>query len=297
MTYPPLTRTDRFWRWTAQAIDRRVLAAVASQRGLRLLFALSARLSSAFPADTAVRTDPDGALWLRPGGVARDAGVLLYVHGGGFTIGSPRTHAALAAHLARAAGLRAVLPRYRLAPEHPFPAARDDIIAAHARLVGAGLFPVALAGDSAGGNLALLLAQHLRDTGQPLPRAMALIAPAADMSGDIAARFAAAPGEMLIPPQWARRIRAAYLGGRDPADPAISPLLGDLAGLPPAMIQSGAEEALAAEARRLVAAMDDATHDPWPGLPHVWHLHAGKMPAADAALARMGAFLRTRTAP
>lgn len=291
-----LSPADRLWRALAIGVDRPVLAMVGSQRVLRALFALSARLGARMPRDVAMTQDGTGATWLSPKGVDPKGPVLMYIHGGGFTLGSPRTHAALAAHLARAAGMIAVLPRYRLAPEHPYPAARMDVIAAHERLVAAGRAPEALAGDSAGGNLVLLLAQHLRDSGQSLPRAMALIAPVADLSGDIGARFAQAPGELLIPPQWARRIRAAYLAGRDGADPAISPLMGDLSALPPTLIQAGAEEVLAQDAHRLAARMAGARLDLWPGLPHVWHLHAGRAPSADRALAEMGAFLRDRAA-
>jgi epsilon-lactone hydrolase len=286
-----LTALDRFWRFTARWLDRPVLTALPSQRLLRALFAVSARMGSALPPGTVQTRDQTGALWLTPPGIAPDAPLLMYLHGGGFTIGSPRTHAALAAHLAAHAGMRVVLPRYRLAPEQPAPAARLDAIAAYRRLIEAGTPPAALAGDSAGGNLALLVAQHARDTGLPLPRALALIAPAADLSGDIAARFAAAPGEILIPPAWARRIRRAYLPGLDPTDPTVSPLHGDLSGLPPTLLHAAAEEALADEAHRLAAAMDDAQLSLWPGLPHVWHLHAGRAPAADRALADLGAFL------
>ncbi|PWK62110.1 alpha/beta hydrolase fold domain-containing protein [Roseicyclus mahoneyensis] len=289
-----LTATDRFWRIIARWIDRPVLAAVASQRVLRALFAFSARMGSALPAGLTMTRDRHGALWLTPRGVSPDAPVLMYLHGGGFTIGSPRTHAALAGHLAAHAGMRACIPAYRLAPEHPAPAARADAIAAYARLIDRDTPPAALAGDSAGGNLALLVAQHARDTGLPQPRALALIAPAADLTGDIAARFAAAPGEVLIPPAWARRIKRAYLPNIDPADPTISPLCGDLTGLPPALIHVGAEEALADEARRLADRMDVADLTLWPGLPHVWHLHAGRAPAADRALADLGAFLKAR---
>ena len=291
-----LAPADRFWRALAQRLDRYALVWIGSQRVLRGLFALSARVGGRMPRDVRMIRDEDGAIWLYPKGVDRAGPVVMYLHGGGFTLGSPRTHAGLAAHLARASGLVAVLPRYRLAPEHPYPAARTDVIAAYDRLVAAGRAPVALAGDSAGGNLALLLAQHLRDSGQSLPRAMALIAPVADLSGDIGARFATAPGELLIPPQWARRIRAAYLAGRDGTDPAISPLLGDLGGLPPTLIQAGAEEVLAQDARRLSAGMEGAMLDLWPGLPHVWHLHAGRAPSADRALAKMGAFLKEQVA-
>jgi acetyl esterase/lipase len=291
-----LTRADRFWRMMARQIDRRALSLIASQRVLRALFEVSARLGSAIPPEITPIRDTHGALWLRPHGVARDAPVLMYLHGGGFTIGSPRTHAALAAHLAKAAGLRAVLPPYRLAPLHPFPAAKEDAIAAHRRLITDGTPPVALAGDSAGGCLALQVAQHARDHGLPLPRALALIGPIGDLSGEIEARFAAARDEILIPPVWADRIKHAYLPGVDRSDPAVSPLLGDLSGLPPTLIQCSSGEALAGDARRLSTVMESATLDLWDGLPHVWHLHAGRAPAADRALAQLGAFLRTHTA-
>jgi acetyl esterase/lipase len=292
-----LSPRDRLWRAIARHIDRRALALIAPQPLLRRLFALSARFGSALPPGIAGHQDRSGALWLCPANVAPDAPVLLYLHGGGFTLGSPRTHAALAGHLAQAAGLRAVLPRYRLAPEHPFPAARDDTIAAYRSLIADGTPPVALAGDSAGGCLALLLAQYARDAGLPLPRVLALIGPIGDVSGDIHARFATARDEILIPPVWAGRIRAAYLRGHDPADPAVSPLLGDLTGLPPTFIQASRDEALADDARRLQGALDHATLDLWPGMAHVWQIHAGRAPAADRALARIGAFIRQHVQP
>jgi acetyl esterase/lipase len=289
-----LTRSDRFWTAMARHLDRTALKLVAPQRILRLLFAVSARLGSALPPDVTPIRDAQGALWLRPAAVARDAPVLMYLHGGGFTIGSPRTHAAMIAHMAKAAGLRAVAPRYRLAPAHPFPAARDDAIAAYLRLIEEGQPPAAIAGDSAGGCLALQVLQHARDEDLPLPKAAVLIGPIGDLSGDIASRFAAAGDEILIPPQWPARILRAYLPGVDRTDPAVSPLLGDLTGLPPTLIQAGAGEALAGDAQRLAQALDDATLELWEGMPHVWHLHAGRMSAADRAIARIGQFLQGR---
>jgi monoterpene epsilon-lactone hydrolase len=285
-----LTATDRFWRGIARRIDKPVLRLVANQRVLRVLFGISTRLGSALPRGATVIRDRDDGLTITPRGVATDAPLILYIHGGGFTIGSPRTHAALAGHLAAHAGMRAHLPRYRLAPEHPFPAARDDIIARYAALCETAP-PIAICGDSAGGCLALQLAQHIRDTGLPAPNALCLIGPIADLSRDPVESHDAAPDEMLIPPQWAERIRDVLLKGRDPTDPAISPLLGDLTGLPPTLIQVGAEEALAHDARRLVEVMEDATLDLWPALPHVWHIHAGRAPAADRALAQMAGFI------
>jgi len=291
-----LTATDRFWCAMARWVDRPVLRLVANQRALRMVFEMSTRMGSALPRGATVIRDRTDSLAITPQGVAKDAPLIFYIHGGGFTIGSPRTHAALAGHLAAKAGMRAYLPRYRLAPEHAFPAARDDVIARYEALCAAGNPPVALCGDSAGGCLALQLAQYIRDRGRPAPAALGLIAPVGDLSDDPAQRFAAAPDEMLIPPEWAARILGAYLPGMDPADPAVSPLLGDLTGLPPAMIQAGAEEALASDAARLAEAMDHATVDLWPGLPHVWHIHAGRGPAANRALAQMAAFLSEKAA-
>jgi acetyl esterase/lipase len=292
-----LTRSDRFWIAMARHLDRTVLKLVAPQTVLRTLFETSARLGSALPPDVTPIRDAHGALWLRPAAVPRDAPLLMYLHGGGFTIGSPRTHAALVGHMAKAAGLRAVVPRYRLAPAHPFPAAKEDAIAAYTRLVEAGTPPAAIAGDSAGGCLALQVLQHARDKGLPLPKAAVLIGPIGDLSGDIESRFAAAGDEILIPPEWPARILHAYLPGVERTDPAVSPLLGDLAGLPPTLIQAGAGEALAGDAQRLARALDDATLELWEGLPHVWHLHAGRMTAADHAVARIGTFLKDRLAP
>jgi acetyl esterase/lipase len=286
-----LSVMDRVYRGLARHVDRRVLRLVASQRMLRPLFAASAVAGSALPKGATMIRTPDGSLHVRPAGVAADAPVLMYIHGGGFTIGSPRTHAALAGHLAAAAGMRAILPRYRLAPEHPYPAAQDDIFAAYTALIRAGSPPVAVCGDSAGGCLALQLAVHARDGGGPMPRALGLIGPIADLSGRVADRFAIARDEMLIPPVWAERIEAAYLPGIERGDPKVSPLLGDLTGLPPTMIQASADEVLAADAHRLLKALDAVTLDLWPGLPHVWHLHAGRARAANRALARMGAWL------
>ncbi len=289
-----LTTTDRFWRGMARYLDRNVLRLIPSQPVVRKLFAITAPLGSALPRASTMIRKPDGSLHIRPAGIARDAPVLYYLHGGGFTIGSPRTHAALAGHLAAAAGMRAVLPKYRLAPEHPFPAAKTDAIAGFDALVADGTPPAAICGDSAGGCLALQVACHARDTGAPMPAALGLMAPVADLSGDIASRFEAAEDEILIPPEWPERIKDVYLPGMARDTPEVSPLFADLTGLPPTLIQAGAGEALAGDAKRLVAAMDDATLDLWPGLPHIWHLHAGRAPAADNAIAQMGAFLASK---
>ncbi len=286
------TSADRFFRWQARYVERPTLHFVSPQPLLRRIFAVTAPLGAAIPRDMAPIEDANGALWFTPPEVGPDAPLLMYIHGGGFTIGGPRTHAALVAHLARAAGMRAVAIRYRLAPECPFPAARDDAVDAYDRLIAAGTPPAAVCGDSAGGCLALQVAQHARDSGIVQPKALGLIAPIGDISGDIPSRFAGAPDEILIPPAWPRRLLTNYLPDIDPADPAVSPLRGDLSNLPPTMVQAATGETLAQDAQRLANAMDDVIVDLWPELAHVWHLHAGRSRAADDALKRLGAFLR-----
>jgi len=287
-----LTRTDRISTAWSRYFEKGMLRAITSQRLMRAIFALSARLLHTLPQGCRVEEMADGALLVTPKGT-EGAGLLFYVHGGGFTIGSPRTHQAAVAHIAAAAGLRAHAVRYPLAPEHPFPAAPDAVFAAYGKLVDAGDTPLAIGGDSAGGNLALLCLQRARDAGLPLPRVAVLLAPIAEMAADMEARFRAATAEYLIPAAWARRILHAYVPGHQSlTDPAISPLQGDLGGLPPTLIHAAKGEALELDARRLAQVMDDATLDVWPGLPHVWHLKAGRTPAATAACAELGAFIK-----
>lgn len=288
--------SDRLWTASARYLERPVLGLVSSQKVLRWAFLQATRATTQLPPGTLQRQADDGSLWLVPPGVTGDAPLILYIHGGGFTLGAPETHAGLAAHLAKAAGMRVVLPPYRLAPEHPFPAAKEDVVAAWNRLRHDGHSPAAICGDSAGGCLALQLAVHLRDAGLPQPAALGLIAPIGDLSADVPDRIRNAPGEHLIPAAWAERIREAYLPDIDPADPSVSPLQGDLSGLPPAMIQAADGEVLAEDARRIAGAMDEAKLDLWPDLPHVWHLRAGRSPAADEAVVRLGRFLSEHAA-
>src|SRR5436305_9723319 len=189
---------------------------------------------------------------LRPDGAVRNA-ALLYLHGGGYCIGSPRTHRALATRLAAAAGVAAYVPDYRLAPEHPHPAALDDALAAYRALLDAGFAAgrILVAGDSAGGGLALALAMALPDAGEPAPAAVGMICPWLDLAPDHAGGRPASGRDALLTPgaltAWAR----AYADGRGPQHPAVSPLHGDLRGLPPLVLHSAGDDVLAGDAERL----------------------------------------------
>lgn len=228
--------------------------------------------------------------WHDPRAPSVRDGAVLFLHGGGYTTGSPRTHRSLAAWLARASGVPVHVPDYRLAPEHPFPAALDDVLAVYDELAARG--PVVLAGDSAGGGLALALALKIRDSGRPAPAALALIAPLVDLRE--ASPLHPVPGEALLSPAWARANARNY-AGNDTDHPLVSPLVADLRGLPPTLVQFGSDDLLAAQAEALLAALASAgvetRRDFTPGRWHVFQLHAGQLPSADAAVARMARFI------
>jgi len=218
------------------------------------------------------------------------AGTVLLLHGGAYCVGSPRTHRALAAWLARDTGLPVVVPDYRLAPEHPFPAGLDDALAVYDALAAQG--PVVLAGDSAGGGLALALALRLRDNGRPAPAALALLSPWVDLRS--AHQPADQPGEAMLTAAWMQAC-AAHYAGTATDDPRASPLLANLQGLPPVLVQCGTDELLYDQSRSLHAALQaagvDSTLDVTPHRWHVFQLHAGQLPSADAAVARIARFL------
>jgi acetyl esterase/lipase len=227
------------------------------------------------------------------------ARAVLYLHGGGFTIGSLTTHRALATHLAAASGATVHLLDYRLAPEHPFPAALDDTLAAYRELLSAGTDPrrTVLAGDSAGGWLALTAALRLRDAGDRLPVALGLISPWLDLLGTT---WPADRTDAMLRPAWLRRCAADFAPGSDLSAPELSPLSADLGGLPPMVVHVGSEEILLDDAVRLTraaraagVAVDLRRLD---GLWHVAHASAGMVEASTAAVTALGAALGGRLA-
>jgi cation diffusion facilitator CzcD-associated flavoprotein CzcO/acetyl esterase/lipase len=223
---------------------------------------------------------------------------LLYLHGGGFVGCAPRTHRALTAAFALQ-GFRVFVPDYRLAPEHPFPAACDDALAAWRALAAAAGPDAAqrmvVAGDSAGGNLALTLMLDLRAAGEPLPAAAALFSPVTDLTGGSASLQENAARDAMFRGDCLHHLADAYLAGADAAHPRASPLLADLHGLPPLLVHVAADEALRDDSVRLAdkarAAGVRVDLSVWPGVPHVWQL-IHQLPEARASIGGAAAFLR-----
>lgn len=225
------------------------------------------------------------------------AGVLLWLHGGAYCLGSPETHGAMVGALARRAGLTAVLPDYRLAPEHVFPAAAEDARAAWDALLAEGVPPgrVALGGDSAGGGLAFALLQGLVADGAPLPGCVVSFSPWVDLTLTGRSLSRLARREALLPVARIAEIAGQYLAGADPRDPRASPLFGSFSGAPPVLIQASRAEILLDDARRLSDRLRGdgvkVTLDLWRRTPHVWQFYAAKLPEADIALDRAAAFI------
>ncbi|MXU64473.1 alpha/beta hydrolase fold domain-containing protein [Oceanomicrobium pacificus] len=272
----------------------------------RDLFERQARRYFRPPADMHAQEDAlrhDGRqvplLWVSAGRPDRRR-VLLYFHGGAFVTGSPRTHAALAGALSVVSGMRVALPAYRLAPDHPAPAALDDAEVCYRALLDAGYAPadIAFAGDSAGGGLALALLHRLLARSLPVPAALLLLSPWTDLtgSGDSVRRNAFA--DPTLPSARLPDIAALYAAGRDLTDPDLSPLFGTYTGAPPVMVQVGKSEILLDDsvrlARQLRHAGVDVRLDIWRKAPHGWQLFCGWLPEADEAVAQLGAFLRDR---
>jgi acetyl esterase/lipase len=228
---------------------------------------------------------------------ADGSAVILYLHGGGYMIGSARTGANLAAPLSRRTGLPAVSLEYRLAPENPFPAAVDDALAAYTALQ-EGDRDVLIAGDSAGGGLALATMLAARREGLRLPPAAVLFSPWTDMTLSGTSIDARGDLDPLFSREHFVSYVDAYLAGHDPKDELASPLLADLAGLPPLLIQVGSAEVLLDDSLRLaVRAAEqevDVSLDVVAGAPHVYQFNVGVMDEADAALTRAAQWLTQR---
>jgi acetyl esterase/lipase len=229
-----------------------------------------------------------------------DAGrrAVIYLHGGGYCVGSPFSHRALAARIAQSAGATCFVPDYRLAPEYPFPAARDDALEAYRALLQQDFKPgqIAFAGDSAGGGLSIATALAVRDAGLPMPAALVLISPWTDLTltGE-SGRTHAFRDPMLtfsVAELWSR----LYTGTHPANHPGCSPLFADLRGLPPTLIQVGSEEILLDDSRRFAACAREAGADIqlhlYERMWHVFQVHAPLLHQSNVALAQIGTFLQ-----
>jgi acetyl esterase/lipase len=221
---------------------------------------------------------------------------VLYVHGGGYQTGSPASHRALAAHLSRAAAAPVHLPVYRLAPEHPYPAAVDDVEAAYQALRDAG-HPsqrIAVAGDSAGGGLVMALVLRLRGRGEELPGSIGLISPWLDLDLCSPLLQANAATDAMLDPGWLADAVARYRGAADP--PELRPLEADLTGLPPVHVIAGGGEILLGDSDALVARIREAggpvDYRRADGLWHAYPVLAGMLREADEAIAALGTAIR-----
>jgi monoterpene epsilon-lactone hydrolase len=229
-----------------------------------------------------------------------DAGpVVVYVHGGGYCIGSVDTHRAMLTHLSAAMNGRVLSVGYRLAPEHPHPAALDDATAAYRHVLACGVPSerVVVAGDSAGGGLTLATLVALRDAGDPMPAAGVCLSPWADLTQSGATIATKADIDPMVRGEDLDRWAEAYRGGMPADSPAISPLFTDLRGLPPLHIEVGTAEVLLDDARRVASAARaagvDVTLHEAEDMIHVWQFFAGVVPEADEGIARVAKFITT----
>jgi epsilon-lactone hydrolase len=275
-----------------------------AQRGIDARGLFDALMESVLPRDDVTfETDTLGGipgLWVHPG-AWRPGEAIVHLHGGWFNLGAAKAFRHLVGHIAARAGARAFIPDYRLAPEHPFPAATDDVLACYQGLAERDVHRIALTGDSAGGNLALVLGSRVSDEAvvvDATPVGVAVLSPVTDLtlSGETYETRADAD-PLFTRPQVAELVHS-YLGSTDARHPLASPLHGRLSGMPSVRIHVGDDEVLLEDSlryvKRAVAAGVDARVDVWMGMPHGFAGGIGKLKAATQALDAIGAFLAER---
>lgn len=289
-------RAYRFWRAPAPSPP----SVEEYRRGYAALF-------GRFPVQPGARVEeraPGGVRSLvvtagdKPGaGATNVTATVVYCHGGGFVCGNPEAVRHVGAHLARAVPAEVVLPDYRLAPEHPHPAAVEDVVAVYRALLDEGRSPngISMAGESAGAGLVLASLVAARDAGLPLPGAVVCFSPWADLTLTSASIGANAATDTVVDLGTLARFAAAYVNGGDAGQPTVSPLFADLTGFPPLLVQVGDGERLLDDglrlARRAEAAGGTVTLDVLPGLPHAVQLFTPDIPEAHAAVDRAARFI------
>ena len=240
------------------------------------------------------------AEWLRPK-ASPDEKVLLYLHGGAYLIGSCSTHRQLVSHIARAAGINALVPDYRLAPEHRFPAGIEDAVGVYRSLLADGFRPgdIFIAGDSAGGGLTVATLLSLRHAGVPMPAAAVLLSPFLDVSASGESTTTRADQDPWFDASDLVVVADNYCTNVDELkNPLVSPVFANVAGLPPTLIQVGDDEILLSDATRFADLMRKAGLEVeleiWPEMWHVFQLLVGKMPESRKAIRKIGAYISER---
>lgn len=261
----------------------------------------SIRRSGVAEAEAEAEAGMIEALWASQGRPDRHR-VILYLHGGAYLAGSSRTHRHLAAALGGAAGVRTLLPDYRLAPEHPFPAGLEDALACYRHLLASGYDAdsIALAGDSAGGGLVFALLLKLRAEGLPDPACLVGFSPWCDLTMTRDSLTRNARRDVMLPVRRFREVAGFYLGGAPATDPLASPALGSFDAPPPAMITASKSEILrddgTAMAERLRAGGGDVALELWKDMPHAWPIFCGRLPEADFTVEEAGRFIARHVA-
>jgi monoterpene epsilon-lactone hydrolase len=247
---------------------------------------------------TVAQVDMDGvsAALVTPD-VVKDERTMLYIHGGGYVSGGPAAYHGIAGHYARMLGARVYVPDYRLAPEHPFPAALDDAVIAYKWLVNGVVDArkIVLAGDSAGGSMVVSLMVRARNAGVPLPVAGVAISPWANLEMTGASYMTREGIDPLCTREFLVRMARVALGGTRPNDPDVSPVFADVRGLPPILVQIGESEVMLSDAIRLATHLAEncvrTSLEVWPGMFHVWPMFAGILPDGMQALESGSFFL------
>ena len=263
------------------------------------------RIMSTLPIDDDIETERVGVngvaaewIWAPESDKRR---VILYLHGGGYVIGSVRTHRVLMAHLARAAKARVLALDYRLAPETPFPGPIDDTVNAYQWLLSEGIEPanMAIAGDSAGGGLVVAALVALKSVGEPLPAAGVCISPWSDMESTGGSMMTNSESDPSVSKERLLKLAGIYLNGKNPQAPLASPIHADLTGLPPLLLQVGSIEVLLDDSTMLKEQAHKAgvsvQMEVWDDMPHVWHHYAPILPEARKAISKIGEFLLQQT--
>lgn len=299
-----ISRRARIVRWITSWYIRRTNVRTADILKIRGRLDFIGRLLIRAFGVRVERTTVAGlhAEWLRPKHAAADR-VLLYLHGGAYLIGSCRSHGQMVSHIARAGGINALVPEYRLAPEHKFPAAIEDCVAVYRELVRSGIRPenIVIAGDSAGGGLTVATLLTLRDAGDPLPAAAVLLSPYLDVTASGESATTRAARDPWFRAEDMEVVVSNYCADDQVRNPLVSPVFADVTGLPPVLIQVGDDEILLSDSTRFADKMQAAGNrveiEIWPEMWHVFQLFIGKMPEARKAINKIGAYLRALYLP